>query len=98
MVAQRTEGEMALLQSQKTSNEDLMARIAALEAENAKLRNNGARRVSFKVSDKGALSIYGMGRFPVTLYKSQWETLLGMADDIKAFITANEKSLAVKEH
>ena len=42
-----------------------------------------------KVSEKGAVSIYGMGRFPVTLYKEQWLKLLDMSDDIRAFISAN---------
>lgn len=50
-----------------------------------------------KVSEKGALSVYGMGRFPVTLYKEQWRRLLSMADEIKAFIDANEQSLKSKE-
>jgi hypothetical protein len=50
-----------------------------------------------KVSEKGALSVYGMGRFPVTLYKEQWLRLLAMADEIKAFIAANDASLKTKE-
>ena len=50
-----------------------------------------------KVSEKGAVSIYGMGRFPVTLYKEQWLKLLGMSDEIRAFITANDAQLKTKE-
>jgi hypothetical protein len=50
-----------------------------------------------KVSDKGAVSVYGMGRFPVTLYKEQWLRLLDMADEIRAFIAANEAKLKAKE-
>ena len=50
-----------------------------------------------QVSEKGALSVYGMGRFPVTLYKEQWLKLLSMADEIKAFIEANNESLKSKE-
>jgi hypothetical protein len=50
-----------------------------------------------KVSEKGALSVYGMGRFPVTLYKEQWLRLLAMAEDIKAFIEANNHNLKSKE-
>lgn len=50
-----------------------------------------------KVSEKGALSVYGMGRFPVTLYKEQWLRLLAMADEIKAFIEANDANLKSKE-
>jgi hypothetical protein len=49
-----------------------------------------------KVSEKGAVSVYGMGRFPVTLYKEQWLRLLDMADDIRAFIAANEAHLKTK--
>ena len=50
-----------------------------------------------KVSEKGALSIYGMGRFPVTLYKDQWLKVLDMADDIRAFIAAHEADLKAKD-
>lgn len=50
-----------------------------------------------KVSEKGALSIYGMGRFPVTLYKEQWLKLLGIADDIQKFIKENDSRLKTKE-
>ena len=50
-----------------------------------------------KVSEKGAVSIYGMGRFPVTLYKEQWLKLLDMGDEIRAFISANNDSLKAKE-
>jgi hypothetical protein len=50
-----------------------------------------------KVSEKGAVSVYGMGRFPVTLYKEQWLKLLDMSDDIRAFITANETQLKEKD-
>ena len=56
-----------------------------------------ASGVTMKVSEKGALSIYGMGRFPVTLYKEQWLKLLAMSDDIRAFIAANEGQLKTKE-
>ncbi len=86
---------MALLQS-KPSSEDKDARIRELEDQLAKAKTNGNGRMSFKVSDKGALSVYGMGRFPVTLYRSQWERLLGAADEIRSFITANADKLAVK--
>jgi hypothetical protein len=49
------------------------------------------------VSEKGALSVYGMGRFPVTLYKEQWLKLLEVSEDIRAFIKANESLLKTKE-
>jgi hypothetical protein len=76
--------------------EDLQAELERLRAENERLK--GARgKATMKVSEKGALSVYGMGRFPVTLYKEQWLRLLAMADDIKAFIEANDHSLKTKE-
>ena len=50
-----------------------------------------------KVSEKGGVSIYGLGRFPVTLYKEQWIRLLDMADDIRSFIEENESKLKAKE-
>jgi hypothetical protein len=56
-----------------------------------------ARRLSLKVSDKGALSVYSLGRFPVTLYAGQWERLLSEADTIRAFAKANAALLATKD-
>ena len=53
--------------------------------------------MSLKVSEKGALSVYGLGRFPVTLYREQWEKLLGMTDEIRTFIEANDHLLKKKE-
>ena len=55
-----------------------------------------ARKLTMKVSDKGALSVYGLGRFPVTLYKEQWTKLLAMTDDIKAFLVENDARLKTK--
>ena len=78
-------------------SDDQQAEIERLRAENERLRKAGHTRLAMKVSEKGALSVYGMGRFPVTLYKEQWLKLLGMADDIKAFIEANNESLKSKE-
>lgn len=60
------------------------------------LASNAPKALSLKVSSKGALSIYGFGRFPVTLYRGQWERLLAAADTITAFITANAALLATK--
>ena len=88
---------MAVLSSTKANVEEMAARIAALEAELAKAKANGHARVTMKVSEKGALSIYGMQKFPISLYRAQWERLLGMADDIHAFIKAKESKLAVKD-
>ena len=79
-------------------NEDeLKAELERLKAENEALKNRGARGISMKVSEKGAVSIYGLGRFPVTLYKEQWQKLLDMADDIRAFIKENEGKLKTKQ-
>jgi hypothetical protein len=79
------------------SDDDLKAELERLRNENAALKKGTAGGVSMKVSEKGALSIYGMGRFPVTLYKEQWLKLLAMSDDIQAFIVANEGRLKTKE-
>ena len=78
------------------SDEELKAELERLRRENAALRR-GASCIRIKVSEKGAVSIYGMGRFPVTLYKEQWLKLLDMADEIRAFTAANESQLKAKE-
>ena len=78
------------------TDEDPKAELERLRAENARLKQRGSRGVSMKVSEKGGVSIYGLGRFPVTLYKEQWEKLLDMADDIRAFITENTGKLKIK--
>ena len=72
------------------------AELERLKAENGPLKARG-RGVSIKVSEKGGVSVYGLGRFPVTLYKEQWAKLLDMADDIRAFIKENEAKLKKKE-
>jgi hypothetical protein len=79
------------------SDEDLKAELERLRQENAALKKGAASGVRMQVSEKGAVSIYGMGRFPVTLYKEQWLKLLDMADDIRAFIAANEAQLKTKQ-
>jgi hypothetical protein len=79
------------------SEEDLKAELERLKAENERLKQKGTRAVSLKVSEKGGVSVYGLGRFPVTLYKEQWAKLLDMADEIRQFIKANESSLKSKE-
>ncbi len=78
------------------SDQEMKAELERLKAENAALKKTSSRGLSMKVSEKGALSIYGMGRFPVTLYKEQWLKLLDMTDDIRAFITANDGQLKAK--
>ncbi|MBL8940552.1 MAG: hypothetical protein JNM69_38770 [Archangium sp.] len=80
-----------------STEEELRKELEKLKAENEALKNRGAKGVSMKVSEKGAVSIYGMGRFPVTLYQEQWTKLLDMADDIRAFIKDNEAKLKKKE-
>ena len=78
-------------------SEDLRAEIERLKAENAALKAKTERGgLSLKVSEKGALSVYGMGRFPVTLYKEQWLKLLDIGDDIRAFIKTNDSRLKTK--
>ena len=79
------------------SDNDLKAELERLRNENAALKKGAGTGVTMKVSEKGAVSIYGMGRFPVTLYKEQWLKLLEMSDDIRAFIVANEGQLKTKE-
>jgi hypothetical protein len=79
------------------SDEDLKAELERLRSENAALKKGAATSVRMKVSEKGAVSIYGMGRFPVTLYKEQWLKLLDMSSDIRNFIAENEALLKSKE-
>ena len=78
------------------SEEDLRAELARLQAENEALKGKAARATSIRVSEKGGVSVYGLGRFPVTLYKEQWLKLLDMAEDIRTFIAANEAKLKTK--
>jgi hypothetical protein len=75
----------------------MKAELDKLRAENAALKHQGPRSVSLKVSEKGAVSVYGLGRFPVTLYKEQWAKLLDMADDIRSFIKENDSKLKAKQ-
>jgi hypothetical protein len=79
------------------ADEELTAELERLRRENAALKRGAPSGVRMKVSEKGAVSIYGMGRFPVTLYKEQWLRLLDMAAEIRAFIAANESQLKSKE-
>ena len=78
------------------SDEELKAELERLRQENAALKKAAASGARIKVSEKGAVSVYGMGRFPVTLYKEQWLRLLDMADDIRKFIATNEAHLKTK--
>jgi hypothetical protein len=76
---------------------DLQAEIARLKAENEALKaSRPTARTFIKASEKGAVSVYGLGRFPVTLYQEQWVRLLAMSGDIAAFIRDNGDKLSVK--
>ena len=78
------------------SDEDLKNELERLRNENAALKKGAATGITMKVSEKGGLSVYGMGRFPVTLYKEQWLKLLDMSEDIRSFIKSNEATLKSK--
>ncbi|MCX6630301.1 MAG: hypothetical protein NTW28_22005 [Candidatus Solibacter sp.] len=77
--------------------EEMQAELERLRAENEALKKPSRGVLSLKVSEKGALSVYGMGRFPVTLYREQWEKLLGMTEQIREFIQQNDQALKKKE-
>ena len=79
------------------TEEELQAEIERLRAENEALKKPARGQMFLKVSEKGALSVYGLGRFPVTLYREQWEKLLAMADQIRQFIQDNTHILKKKE-
>ncbi len=78
------------------SDEELRAELERLRAENEALKRPRGQ-TSLKVSEKGALSVYGLGRFPVTLYREQWDKLLNMSDEIRQFIKDNDGSIKKKE-
>jgi len=78
------------------NQEALQAEIERLRAENEALKRPRGQ-MSMKVSEKGGLSVYGLGRFPVTLYREQWEKLLGMADELRQFIKDHDHQLKKKE-
>lgn len=79
------------------AEEDLKAELERLRAENEALKRPARGQISVRVSEKGGVSAYGLGRFPVTLYKEQWEKLLASADMIKSFIQENDHLLKKKE-
>ena len=76
---------------------EMKAELESLRAENAKLKSKDSAGLSLKVSEKGAVSLCGMGRFPVTLYKEQWLRILASAPEIEAFIRENDSKLKTKE-
>jgi hypothetical protein len=76
---------------------DLKAELERLRHENERLKASRSRGgITLKVSEKGGLSVYGLGRFPVTLYKEQWAKLLDAADEIRAFLKDNDQHLKAK--
>ena len=79
------------------ADEDLKAELERLRAENEALKKPGRGQLSIRVSEKGGVSVYGLGRFPVTLYKEQWEKLLAAADQIRSFVQENDHLLKKKE-
>ncbi|MFN3349609.1 hypothetical protein [Pseudorhodoplanes sp.] len=79
------------------ADDDLKAELERLRNENAALKKAQTTGTRMKVSDKGGVSVYGLGRFPVTLYKEQWLKLLNMGDEIRSFIAANESQLKSKD-
>ena len=79
------------------SPDDLKKELERLRAENESLKKGSAKGLSLKVSEKGGVSVYGLGRFPVTLYKEQWKKLLDMSEEIRKFIEVNNSQLKSKE-
>ena len=78
------------------SEQDLKEELERLKTENQALKAKTTRATSIRVSEKGGVSVYGLGRFPVTLYKEQWLKLLEMAEELKGFIAENEGKLKTK--
>jgi hypothetical protein len=78
------------------ADEDLKAELERLRQENEALKKGATRSVSIKVSEKGGVSVYGLGRFPITLYQEQWLKLLDMSEELRAFIAAHKSELKVK--
>lgn len=81
------------------TQDDMQAELERLRAENQALKEKAQERrpVYLKVSDRGGVSLYGLGRFPLTLYVEQWDMVLGMADEIRAFLAANAGKLKRKD-
>jgi hypothetical protein len=79
------------------AEETMQAELERLRRENEALKARTGRGVSLRVSEKGGVSVYGLGRFPVTLYKEQWDRLLAMADEIRSFIADHQGELKARE-
>jgi hypothetical protein len=82
--------------SKDQTTTDILAQTEAPKAQNAKLKEARNARISYKASEQAALSVYGLGQFPVTLYRGQWERLFAVADEIKKFIMEDSARLAEK--
>jgi hypothetical protein len=95
--SQPSSGDLRWRKGSVMSDEDMKAELERLRSENAALKKGASDGIRMKVSEKGAVSVYGMGRFPVTLYKEQWLKLLNMSDEIRAFIAENEARLKAKD-
>lgn len=80
-----------------SGEETVEEELARLRAENESLKKRSEKGLSLKVSQKGGVSVYGLGRFPVTLYKEQWLRLLDMFDEIRKFIAENDDKLKTKD-
>ena len=87
-----TEKGLSLPEMAGSGDEELKAQLEALKAKEAR-----SGSMSFKVSDKGGVSVYGLGRFPVTLYYEQWIKLLDRAQDLREFLEENKSKLKLKE-
>jgi len=79
------------------TEDEMKAELERLKAENETLKTRSNRSISLKVSEKGGLSVYGMGRFPITLYKEQWTKLLEMSEEIRAFMKENDSKLKARQ-
>ncbi len=79
------------------SDDDLKAELERLRAENESLKKTKEKGLTMKIGEKGGLSVYGLGRFPVTLYKEQWLRLLDMEGEIRTFIETNNDRLKAKD-
>jgi len=79
------------------TEDDLRAELQRLKAENESLKARRSGALSMKVSEKGGLSVYGLGRFPVTLYQEQWLKLLELSDEIRGFIRDHQPELKKRD-
>lgn len=97
LIVTQREKSVVMKSFDEMSPEELREALEASRAENAKLKEKQSHKPTYKVSEKGAVSVYGLGRFPVTLYRGQMEKLLDAAPEIREFIAENASKLKVKE-